>query len=261
MFRRRDVAELFDDESEADVDQALEEDYAEEGEMVDQDERQDAPRRSKMTLADHFAQQARPFDQGKSRRERPTTTPKREPEARMVEPEPTPEPAAAPKAPARAQDPSAAQLPASPSVPSTSASPAATAVPPQAVAPATSTPNEATSGDKRVLTVGPETCLKGEISRCDRVVIEGQVDAEMSDVNALEIVEGGRFNGSAKLGSASISGSFEGTLQVSGLLVIDSSGIVTGNVTYGELEIRRGGRMTGEVNRTSSSASSASQAE
>lgn len=257
MFRRRDVAELFDDDASAAAEDIVGEVMEDEADQVAAHPRP-APARGKMTLADHFAQQAKPFDQARPRKDRPA-----QPTAAAEAPRPVAEekppvhrasiavPPEAVAAPAPSREPVPAPALTTPAVTSAPASVIQTPRAPQpARQPALAPSPTSASGDKRVLTVGPETCLKGEISRCDRVVIEGQVDAQMNDVNVLEIVEGGRFNGAAKLGSAVISGMFEGTLHVSGLLVVDSAGAVNGTVTYGELEIRRGGRITGEINRT-----------
>jgi cytoskeletal protein CcmA (bactofilin family) len=103
------------------------------------------------------------------------------------------------------------------------------------------------SKNKRMLTVGPQTCMKGEISRCDRVMIEGEVDAEMADVDLLEISEDGVFRGTAKVGNAEISGRFDGDLTVTGRLVVYEQGLVNGKISYGEIQVMRGGRVVGEI--------------
>ncbi len=103
------------------------------------------------------------------------------------------------------------------------------------------------NGSKRTLAVGLETFLKGEISNCDRVVIEGGVDAVMGDVQSLEIAASGSFTGSATVQNAEISGTFEGDLIVGNRLVIHSTGRVTGKVSYGEIEVKRGGKLLGEI--------------
>ncbi len=100
---------------------------------------------------------------------------------------------------------------------------------------------------KRVLTVGPDIQMKGEITNCDRVVIEGMVDATMRDVHTVELAETGSLKGTAEVEDAEISGTFEGDLTVHGKLTIHSSGRVRGNVTYGEIEIQRGGQISGNV--------------
>jgi len=103
------------------------------------------------------------------------------------------------------------------------------------------------SGGRRVLTVGNDILLKGEIATCDRLVIEGAVDATLNEVHTVEIAEGGSFKGSAEIEDAEISGLFEGDLIVRNRLVIYATGKVRGKITYGEIEIERGGEMTGEI--------------
>lgn len=100
---------------------------------------------------------------------------------------------------------------------------------------------------KRILTVGEDTVLKGEISTCDRLVVEGTVDAILTDVHTVEVASTGAFRGSATVENAEISGRFDGDLDVSGRLVIYSTGCVTGRVTYNEIEIERGGRLSGKI--------------
>lgn len=103
------------------------------------------------------------------------------------------------------------------------------------------------AGAKRVLTVGPDIQMKGEITSCDRVVIEGAVDATMRDVHTVELSQTGTLKGTAEVEDAEISGTFEGDLLVRGKLTIQTTGRVRGNVTYGEIEIQRGGQISGNV--------------
>lgn len=109
-----------------------------------------------------------------------------------------------------------------------------------------SSPSEGGS-KKRILTVGNDILLKGEIATCDRLVIEGAVDAKLNDVHTVEIAETGSFKGSAQIEDAEISGLFEGDLVVRNRLIIYSTGKVRGKITYGEIEIERGGELTGEI--------------
>ncbi len=111
---------------------------------------------------------------------------------------------------------------------------------------------------KRVLTVGNDILLKGEIATCDRLVIEGKVDATLNDVHTVEISECGSFKGSAQIENAEIRGLFEGELTVRGLLVIYATGKVRGKITYGEIEIERGGEFSGEIKMAGGSASTRS---
>ena len=85
----------------------------------------------------------------------------------------------------------------------------------------TATPS-AIQPTKRVLTVGPDIQMKGEITTCDRVVIEGVVDATMKDVHTVELAQSGSLKGTAEVEDAEISGIFEGDLVVHGPASIPS---------------------------------------
>lgn len=100
---------------------------------------------------------------------------------------------------------------------------------------------------KRVLTVGHDIHMKGEISTCDRLVIEGSVDATLKDVHTVELAQTGSFKGTAEIEDAEISGVFEGDLIVRGRLIIYATGKVSGTISYGEIEIERGGQISGTI--------------
>ena len=98
------------------------------------------------------------------------------------------------------------------------------------------------------LIVGQGISLAGEITACDRLVVEGSVQVTLNQTRAIEITESGRFtNGRAEVEEAEISGIYEGELTVRRRLLIRGTGQVKGTVRYGELEIERGGRLTGSV--------------
>ncbi len=98
------------------------------------------------------------------------------------------------------------------------------------------------------LIVGQGISLAGEITACDRLVVEGSVQVTLNQTRAIEITESGRFTGGkAEVEEAEISGVYEGELTVRRRLLIRSRGQVRGTVRYGELEIERGGRLSGSV--------------
>lgn len=107
-------------------------------------------------------------------------------------------------------------------------------------------PTAAESEGKRLL-VGRHIVLSGEIRTCDRLVVEGCVEASLFDTRAVEIVQGGVFRGSASIESAEIGGLFEGDLVVRERLLLKGTGRIVGNVQYGELEIERGGVVSGRL--------------
>jgi len=116
-----------------------------------------------------------------------------------------------------------------------------------------------TKSTPRILTVGNDILLKGEIATCDRVVIEGRVEAKLSDVHTVEIAGCGSFKGTAEVEDAEVSGLFEGDLAVRNRLVIYATGEVRGNITYGEIEVERGGKITGQIKTVASGSTATSE--
>ncbi|HJU19561.1 MAG TPA: polymer-forming cytoskeletal protein, partial [Stellaceae bacterium] len=105
------------------------------------------------------------------------------------------------------------------------------------------------SGDPeaRMLIVGRDISLSGEITSCEKLVIEGSVEANLSNCRDVDIAETGLFKGSASIDEAEIRGRFEGSLTVRKRLLIRASGRVSGTIRYGQLEIECGGQISGEV--------------
>ena len=101
------------------------------------------------------------------------------------------------------------------------------------------------------LVVAREISLAGEISACDTLVVEGTVEASLSDSRTIEIAETGIFRGQIEINVAEISGRFEGSLVARTRLIIHSKGSVEGKIRYAEIEIERGGRIAGDVQRIS----------
>lgn len=101
--------------------------------------------------------------------------------------------------------------------------------------------------DAKTLTVGRDISLKGDITECDALIVEGRIDATLDNARALEISRGGRFFGTANVETTTISGQFDGDLTVARALRIMASGKVTGNVSYGRSEIEQGGEVLGDI--------------
>lgn len=106
------------------------------------------------------------------------------------------------------------------------------------------------------MTVGPGIKLKGEVSDCDTLVVEGTVEATLVS-EVLEVAEGGTYTGTATVTDAEIHGQFEGELTVTGVLQIRSTGHVTGTIKYGRIEVESGGEIAGTVTREESAAQTA----
>jgi cytoskeletal protein CcmA (bactofilin family) len=101
--------------------------------------------------------------------------------------------------------------------------------------------------DHKKLIVGREIILNGEIRTCDFLVVEGRVEAVLNDCRQIDIASSGQFKGSADIESADISGRFDGDLTVHGRLTVRATGRVFGKVKYGQLEVERGGIISGTI--------------
>jgi cytoskeletal protein CcmA (bactofilin family) len=114
-------------------------------------------------------------------------------------------------------------------------------------APAAAAPVKKQEAETRKLIVGREIALSGEITSCDRLVVEGSVEANLANCRDIDIAESGLFKGSASIDDAEIRGRFEGVLTVRGRLLIRSTGKVVGTVRYGQIEIECGGQISGDI--------------
>ncbi len=114
-------------------------------------------------------------------------------------------------------------------------------------APAPSPESRRAPAETKKLIVGREIELNGKITSCDLLIVEGRVEATLSETRAVEIADIGVFKGSAEVEEAEISGRFDGNLAVRGRLLIRATGKVTGEVRYGQLEIECGGELSGQI--------------
>jgi len=99
------------------------------------------------------------------------------------------------------------------------------------------------------LIVGRNVKLKGvEISDCEMVVVEGQVEASVS-AKGMQIAKPGSLKGNAVIDVAEIDGDFTGELTAHTKLVVNGTGRVSGTIRYGSLIVAEGGEITGDVKR------------
>ena len=148
-----------------------------------------------------------------------------------------------------APSPSAATPPTPPSTARPPAAPQASTPAPAATSAAPTQSLSTTAGDVpgSRLSIGPNINLKGvEISNCDVLVIEGNVDATITS-KVMEIAQPGQFSGTANIDIAEIHGEFSGELTVRTKLVVHGTGRVTGTIRYGKLVVAEGGILNGEL--------------
>ena len=108
-----------------------------------------------------------------------------------------------------------------------------------------------TPGSK--LCVGPKIKLKGvEISDCDVLVVEGEVEATVNS-KAMQIAQPGTLKGRVSIDVAEIYGDFSGELTARAKLIVHSTGRVAGTIRYGKLIVAEGGELSGDVQRLDAS--------
>src|SRR4029453_11670737 len=106
------------------------------------------------------------------------------------------------------------------------------------------------------LCVGPKIKLKGvEISDCDVLVVEGEVEATVNS-KAMQIAKPGTLKGHVAIDIAEIFGDFSGELTARAKLIVHGTGRVSGKIRYGKLIVAEGGELSGDVQRLDASAQS-----
>jgi len=98
-----------------------------------------------------------------------------------------------------------------------------------------------------LLIVGRDITLSGEISACDRLVVEGQVEASLPSARIIEVAPTGFFKGSADVEEADISGRYEGELIARDRLIVRAGGRIRGTIRYGRIVIESGGQISGDM--------------
>lgn len=176
-----------------------------------------------------------------------------EDDTRALAPEPPqmtaePRPAARPMPSAQAQAVIPAMTPRTPPAAAPASMPVVAAARPASAG--TALPQrmgQGTEAESKKLIVGRDIMLSGKITSCDRLVVEGRVEADLSETRAIEISPNGIFKGTADIDQAEIAGRFEGTITVRQRLFIRSTGKVVGTIRYGTVEIEAGGEIAGDV--------------
>jgi len=101
--------------------------------------------------------------------------------------------------------------------------------------------------DARTLIVGPGVSFSGDLSSCDHLVVEGRVEANVDGCQNMMIAETGVFRGNGSTENADVRGRIDREFQARKRLLIRDSGHVSGTITYGEIEIEAGGKISGTI--------------
>lgn len=101
--------------------------------------------------------------------------------------------------------------------------------------------------DSKKLIVGRDIRLNGEITSCERLIVEGHIEVTLSDARFIDVAPTGFFKGNAEVKEADISGRFDGELVASDRLIVRAGGKVSGSIRYGSIVIESGGEVTGDM--------------
>jgi cytoskeletal protein CcmA (bactofilin family) len=101
--------------------------------------------------------------------------------------------------------------------------------------------------EDKALTIGKHIKVSGEISGCERLIVEGEVDAVISGLTRIDIAAGGRVAGTATAETVVVHGSFDGTLIVRGHLDIATGASVRGTISYKTVTVVTGAKLAGTI--------------
>lgn len=102
-----------------------------------------------------------------------------------------------------------------------------------------------TKGSAKVI-VGNGVKLKGEITDADELQVDGQADITVITDNLI-VGSTGSLKGNIQSDNADVWGKIDGDLKISGTLTIQEQGVVSGTVEYQNVQIKLGGKMTGDI--------------
>lgn len=98
----------------------------------------------------------------------------------------------------------------------------------------------------KVLVVGRAIALSGEIDACEKLVVEGRVNAELHRCRDIEVARTGRFSGVAEVETAEIVGRFDGELTARKVFA-RASARISGKLRYGEMLVEPGAQIRGDI--------------
>jgi cytoskeletal protein CcmA (bactofilin family) len=99
------------------------------------------------------------------------------------------------------------------------------------------------------ITIGQGVTFVGSISASGKAFINGAVTGDIS-VDELQVGESGVIKGKITSREMAIHGQVHDDVSCSEHALVHSTGLIHGNLTYGELEIKKGGRVTGSLDQT-----------
>ena len=98
------------------------------------------------------------------------------------------------------------------------------------------------------LLVGEGVFMKGSMRVPGLATIDGKLEGELT-ADTVHIQTNGSMNGRTTASHVKVAGSVTDTTIANKTLVIESSGLIAGSITYTELEIKKGGSLQGSISK------------
>lgn len=96
------------------------------------------------------------------------------------------------------------------------------------------------------LMVGSGVTAVGTFKVPGEAIISGNVQGELTAAS-LSVLSSGEVTGTSTAKTIVVAGKMNQSTTATQSLVIDSTGVITGDIAYGDLEIRRGGELLGNI--------------
>ena len=97
------------------------------------------------------------------------------------------------------------------------------------------------------LQIGAGVIARGSLTAPGLIEIDGDVDGVVN-ARAVDITINGVVTGNTTADNIRVAGQLMDTSTAHHSLMIESTGQVNGTITYGDLEIRKGGNIAGDIN-------------
>lgn len=98
------------------------------------------------------------------------------------------------------------------------------------------------------LLVGEGVFMKGSMRVPGLASIDGKLEGELT-ADTVHIQSNGSMNGLTTASHVKVAGAATDTTIANKTLVIESTGLIAGSITYAELEIKKGGSLQGSINK------------
>ena len=98
------------------------------------------------------------------------------------------------------------------------------------------------------LLVGEGVFMKGSMRVPGLASIDGKLEGELT-ADTVHIQPNGSMNGLTTASHVKVAGAATDTTIANKTLVIESTGLIAGSITYAELEIKKGGSLQGSINK------------